>query len=86
MKTASVASLKSRLSHYLRMVRRGGEVVITFHRQPVGKIVPYAAPGVEELRVIPPRRPWRVLRGLKGVTPLRPVDVVAVLREDRDAR
>ena len=86
MRTANVALLKSRLSHYLRMVQRGDEVVITSHRQPVGKIVPYSVPGMEELRVIPPRRPWRALRGLKGVAPLRPIDVVAVLREDRDAR
>ena len=101
MKMVSVASLKSRLSHYLRQVRRGREVIITSHDHPVGKLVPYPGDAVNDLRIIPPSRPLRDLRNLKSVPPRQtlrslqkikgvrlshPVDVVALLREDRDAR
>ena len=84
MKSVSVADLKSRLSHYLRRVRKGGEVVITSHDHPVGKLVPYR----EEsgLKVIPATRPlsdWKTIRGIKLD---KPVDIVAMLREDRDKR
>ena len=84
MKTVSVANLKSRLSHFLRLVRGGAEVVITSHDHPVGKLVPYR----EEngLRIIPATRPVSDFWKIKGVKPLKPVDVVALLREDRDRR
>jgi prevent-host-death family protein len=36
----SIRELKSRLSHYLRLTRRGESVVITDRGVPVGRIVP----------------------------------------------
>jgi prevent-host-death family protein len=36
----SIRELKSRLSHYLRLARKGESVVITDHGVPVGRIVP----------------------------------------------
>jgi len=39
MKTASVTELKARLSHYLRMVRRGSEVEILDRGVPVARLV-----------------------------------------------
>ena len=84
MKTVSVASLKSHLSHFLKLVGEGSEVVVTSHRHPVGKLVPYAED--DSLEILPARRPPRALLKLKGGKPLRPVDVVALLREDRDRR
>lgn len=39
----SIRELKSRLSHYLRLARKGESVVITDHGVPVGRIVPVGA-------------------------------------------
>jgi prevent-host-death family protein len=36
----SIRDLKSRLSHYLRLARRGESVVITDRGVPIGRIVP----------------------------------------------
>lgn len=36
----SIRELKSRLSHYLRLARKGESVVITDHGVPIGRIVP----------------------------------------------
>jgi prevent-host-death family protein len=36
----SIRELKSRLSHYLRLARKGESVIITDHGVPVGRIVP----------------------------------------------
>lgn len=38
----SVRELKSRLSHYLRLARRGASVVITDRGVPVGRLAPMA--------------------------------------------
>jgi prevent-host-death family protein len=38
----SIRELKSRLSHYLRLTRRGESVVITDRGVPIGRIVPIA--------------------------------------------
>lgn len=45
--TVSIRELKSRLSHYLRLTRAGGAVVITDRGVPVGRIVP-VGPRLEE--------------------------------------
>jgi prevent-host-death family protein len=42
--TASIRELKSRLSHYLRLAKRGQIVEITERGRPVGRIVPVACP------------------------------------------
>jgi prevent-host-death family protein len=39
MSRASVTDLKARLSHYLRQVRRGGEVEILDHGVPVARLI-----------------------------------------------
>ncbi len=36
----SIRELKSRLSHYLQLTRKGESVVITDHGVPIGRIVP----------------------------------------------
>ncbi len=84
MKTVGVASLKSHLSHFLELVKLGEEVVITSHRHPVGKLVPFDRH--EKLHILIPSLPVKSLRKLDGVKPLKPVDVVRLLREDRDKR
>jgi prevent-host-death family protein len=42
--TASIRELKSRLSHYLRLAKRGQIVEITERGRPVGRIVPVVSP------------------------------------------
>lgn len=44
----SIRELKSRLSHYLRLTRKGESVVITDRGVPVGRIVP-VVPGGQDL-------------------------------------
>ena len=40
MTTVNIAELKNRLSHYLRQVREGDEILIRDRNRPVAKIVP----------------------------------------------
>jgi prevent-host-death family protein len=40
MKTTNVTTLKARLSEYLRLVKRGSEVVILERGQPIARLVP----------------------------------------------
>lgn len=47
MKTVSVSELKARLSHYLREVRRGGEIQVLDRGVPVARLV-QAAGAAEE--------------------------------------
>jgi prevent-host-death family protein len=82
--TASVASLKQRLSHYLRLVEAGDRVVVTSHRRRVACLVPGTG---DELAVRPPSRLVQDLLLLLAVTPEgRGRDVVEVLVEDRRRR
>lgn len=50
--TAAVAELKARLSHYLRRVKAGEEVLVTERNVPVARLVPVgkATPDQERLR------------------------------------
>ena len=43
MSTVSISDLKANLSHYLREVRRGGEVQVLDRGTPVARMVPPAA-------------------------------------------
>jgi prevent-host-death family protein len=43
MKTAPVARLKARLSEYLRLVKRGEEVIVLERGRPVARILPIPA-------------------------------------------
>ena len=43
MQTVNIAELKNRLSHYLRQVRTGEEILIRDRARPVAKIVPLSA-------------------------------------------
>ena len=40
MTTVNIAELKNRLSHYLRQVREGNEILIRDRNRPVAKIIP----------------------------------------------
>jgi prevent-host-death family protein len=84
----SIRELKSRLSHYLRLARRGESVVITDRGIPVGRLVP-----VEqdlEGRVVALRAAGLLQWSGRRLTPRKPVakiprgkTVAALLVEDR---
>ena len=48
MRSVNVATLKNRLSHYLRAVRRGEEILIRDRNVPIARIVPLSATDDED--------------------------------------
>lgn len=85
MKQAMVSELKAKLSAYLSAVRKGETVVVCDRKTPVARLIPYAqAPdelGIEEPVITDPALVWP-----KPVRLRKKVDVVKLLREDRDQR
>jgi len=82
MKTIGVAELKAKLSEYLRIARKGGEVTVMDRDQPIARIVPYA---VDRTLVV--REPLVTYKNLGAIElppalPL-PIDAVALLLEER---
>ncbi len=80
-KTVRVAALKARLSEYLRAVRRGHPVVVYDRDTPVARLVPYES-AQEPLSI---RRPIRGLREVILPRPVRSVDSLTALLEERQA-
>jgi prevent-host-death family protein len=83
MKKVGVADLKAKLSEYLRIARKGGEVVVMDRDQPIARIVPYAESN--GLRIREPLKRYKRL----GDIPLPPpagldIDAVDLLMQDRD--
>jgi len=83
MLTVNVATLKEKLSHYLGLVKKGQEVVVTSHRHPVARILPSSAPAA---RIMEPTRPVKDLLKVKGVRRRRTVSAVDTLLADRRRR
>lgn len=84
MKKVKIAEFKSRLSSHLRAVRGGAEIIITDRDTPVAKVIPIRRP-TERLRIRPAKIKgrWDELK----FTPIDiGVDIVKLLREDRDRR
>ena len=84
MNTVSVVMLKSELSRFLESARKGVEVVVTAHRHPVARLVPYREGS--RLDIARPTRGASALRRIHGVTPLRAFDPVKILLADRQRR
>jgi prevent-host-death family protein len=82
MKNIGVAELKARLSEYLRIARKGGEITVMDRDQPIARIVPYAPrPGLAV------REPLVTYKNF-GAIPLPPpanldIDAVDLLLEER---
>ena len=81
-----MSELKAHLSAYLAEVRRGHSVVVCDRATPIARLVPYASDEADGFEVVPATLPARDLRKLRAIRPQRTVDVVRLLREDRDAR
>jgi prevent-host-death family protein len=80
-----IAELKSRLSEYLRVVKRGGAVIVLDRDTPVARLVPIdrQAPGLQV------RRPGRAskIQDVELPPPLAlPFDMVELLKEERGNR
>jgi len=65
MRSVNVAALKNRLSHYLREVRRGEEILIRDRNVPIARIVPLSDDEDAELMELAalglvrlPEQPW----------------------------
>ena len=86
MSTVNVAKLKAELSRYLREVKRGGEVVVTDHKMPVAKLVPFQEARPFKLQTIKPKdpRPIGELRFPPSKLHIDPVEVLLeIRRKDR---
>ena len=50
--TVGIRELKSHLSHYLRLVKRGATLLITERGRPIGRIVPVGLPPEDRLQTM----------------------------------
>ena len=76
-----ISELKAKLSEHLRYVKRGHTIEVMDRDTPVAAIVPLEANGL----II--HKATRKMRDFVPPPPIKSdVDVVALLREDRDAR
>ena len=86
MDSVTVAELKAKLSQYLREVREGRSFTVLSRDIPIATLGPYEPPESDDLEIIEPTED-PALWGQTDLPPLdRYIDVVALLREDRDDR
>lgn len=79
----NIAELKSRLSHYLRHVRLGGEIIVKDRETPVARLVPYGDMK-EKLVIRPAQGSFTEFFKKAKIPPALPgVDSLTALREDR---
>ncbi|MEO8084316.1 MAG: type II toxin-antitoxin system prevent-host-death family antitoxin [Ardenticatenales bacterium] len=83
MTSVSTADLKAHLSEHLRAVRRGETIVILDRREPIARIVPVAANGLD--LVVRPAKGSIQDVPLLGPTRIEG-DVLDQLREEREDR
>ncbi len=95
MKSVNVAELKNRLSHYLRLVRRGQPILVRDRDRVIARIEPAGGSGVEadddagrladlEARGIIRRGHGKISRELLARRPTVEADVVGALLRDRE--
>jgi prevent-host-death family protein len=85
MRRAKVSELKARLSAYLAEVRGGSEVLVYDRTTPIAKLVPFKEES-DDIRVIADSAAPAALKRMKGVRPLKPIDLdklLGDLRRDR---
>jgi prevent-host-death family protein len=85
MTEALVSQLKARLSAYLAAVRNGETVIVLDRKTPIAKLVPYDG-SLEELRLKGASKAAGDLARIRPVRLLKPINLVDLLREDRDGR
>ena len=82
MKQVGIAALKSRLSEFLRAVRRGETIAVLDRQTPVAQIVPVREPALLRIRQPAPGAPPPNRVPLPKPAKLK-VDVVDLLLEER---
>ncbi len=85
MQGVRIAELKAQLSQYLARVRRGATVVVHDRKTPIARLVPFTEMQ-DEFVVKEPTRPMPGLKDIPGVKLKRGIDLLRVLRENRDQR
>ena len=82
-----IAELKGKLSEYLRVVRKGGEIVIKDRETPIARLVPYAD-SRPRLEIIPATASPKDMDKLPFFRPkgLKPGALEEALREERKDR
>ncbi len=84
---ASVSELKAKIGRYMKAVRNGQEVVVTDRDEPVAKLVPLRAGAGSGVVVIAARSTSSAPFGARPIQKRRRgFDIVAMLRDERDAR
>lgn len=85
-KTVNVAKLKNDLSKYLRLAKKGQEIIVTEHKMPIARVVPFEnADG--DLQVIPAQYDLTALQEYSLKTPVkRGWNSLDLLLEDRKKR
>lgn len=86
MVSVNIAKLKAELSKYIKLAEAGEEVIVTDHKVPRVKLVVVEEKKRPKLQITEARRPLSDLKTLKLPDPIPDLDVVALLREDRDSR
>ena len=93
MRTANIAQLRDRLTHYLREVRAGEESIVRDRNRPIAKIVPLTVDAESDdealvaaglMRKAARRLPPAFWRARRGAVTLRAA--AAAVSEDREDR
>jgi prevent-host-death family protein len=79
----NIANLKAQLARYLRIVRSGKQLIVTDHRQPVARLIPYEALGVFE--TIKPKGPFLEVSQTE-IRPLKDISSTEALLKERGNR
>jgi antitoxin (DNA-binding transcriptional repressor) of toxin-antitoxin stability system len=85
MMQATVSRFKARLSAFLAAVRGGETVIVCDRKTPIARVVPLTQVA-DDLSVEEPIGELPSLKQLRAVRLRRKVDVVRLLRADRDQR
>ena len=85
MLSANIATLKAKLSFYLSRAKQGEEILVLERKTPIARIIA-SSPETVDFKIRPASRTPGI--HLKGKAPAsrRKIDVVKLLRDDRDRR
>lgn len=82
MKSVKIAEFKSKLSAYIRLIRKGFELVVTDRETPVARVIPFEEPD-EEAVISEPIVKSSLLNRLSYPRSKKKINTLAILREER---
>ena len=85
MNQIKISELKSQLSHYLRYVQQGEEIIVTERNRPVARVIPFL-PLSTGLKIRPAKKSPKNLTKIKIPKTPQNTNSLSLLREDRDYR